>query len=109
VGDYNDTQYHHHGFLYDNGIFTPLDVLSAQSTQISNGTSSINNRGQIVGQYLPLTGHPYRTFLYDNGTFITLNFPGSTTTWGSAINNRGQIVGYYSGTSQPHAFLATPK
>jgi uncharacterized membrane protein len=46
-------------------------------------------------------------FLYDQGTFTTLDVPGSEYTYASGINDSGQIVGYYYDAIFPynHGFL----
>ena len=52
VGFYRDTG--EHGFLYDGGVFAPIDVPGVSST-FARG---INPRGQIVGSYGDSTGLP---------------------------------------------------
>jgi probable HAF family extracellular repeat protein len=86
-------QYAWHGFLYDAGAFTPLDVPFSGAT---NGTQAygINNRGQIVGGYSYANGE-VQGFLYARGVFESLNVPGATSTVAYGINDRGQIVGEY--------------
>src|SRR6516225_10933957 len=58
VGRYYDAAFRTHGFLYDHGSYTTLDMLP-------NG---INDSGQIVGGNL----------LYSGGSYTTLDVPGST-------------------------------
>src|SRR5262249_9684621 len=58
----------------------------------------INNKGQIVGSYFtfdPATNEtfPHQGFIYDNGNFFPLDFPGFDQTIPVDINNNGQIVG----------------
>lgn len=60
VGFYNDNSdpYHdavagiNHGFIYDNGVYTTVDVPVAVSTQLR----SINNAGQIAGFFTDSSG-----------------------------------------------------
>jgi probable HAF family extracellular repeat protein len=59
----------------------------------------INNGGQIVGYY------GAQGFLYQGGTFTTLNVPGAIETEPTAINDAGQIVGYYATTGSALGFL----
>ena len=47
VGSYYDAAYIHHGFLYDQGGYTTLDVPGSNYTH----ASGINDSGQIVGYY----------------------------------------------------------
>jgi probable HAF family extracellular repeat protein len=106
VYDANDVYGPLHGFLYDQGSYTTLDVPGASRT----GASGINASGQIVGWYGDAVG--VHGFLLDQGSYTTLDVPGSTTgDWGtraSGINASGQIVGYYGDVAGIHGFLATP-
>jgi PEP-CTERM motif len=47
-------------------------------------------------------------FVLDNGSYTTLDVPGSTWTWATGINASGQIVGMYRDAGGQHGFLATP-
>jgi probable HAF family extracellular repeat protein len=48
-------------------------------------------------------------FVLSDGTYTTINVPGSSRTIAYGINDLGQIVGLYSDASgQYHGFLATP-
>jgi hypothetical protein len=58
---------------------------------VSYGT---NAAGEIVGQFNLGTGN--QGFLYNAGTFTTIDVPGSTGTEAYAINNVGQIAGVYT-------------
>jgi probable HAF family extracellular repeat protein len=87
VGGYVDVQGEKtHGFLFDNGSFTTIDLPGTDG--LGTIVSGINNRGQIIGQ--SFGGAFWRTFLYCRGEFTTIDpFPGATR-W---INDKGQIVG----------------
>jgi probable HAF family extracellular repeat protein len=72
---------------------------------VANG---INASGRIVGGYYDAaaSGHG---FLYDQGSYATLDPPGSTFTQVTGISDASQIVGYYLDASGgQHDFLATP-
>lgn len=88
VGKYVDDR-GSHGFVYDRGRFTSLDVPGALHT----AAVGINAEGQIVGQYV--MGGFGHGFLYHRGVFTTMDvpFPEATSTSLSDINERGQIVG----------------
>jgi uncharacterized membrane protein len=80
--------------------FTTIDVPGATFT----GAGTINNRGQIVGSYIDVSG--FHGFLLDKGTFTTIDVPGATSTEAGGINARGQIVGFYSEASgAEHGYL----
>jgi probable HAF family extracellular repeat protein len=97
---------HDHGFLYDNGVFTSIDVPDAEGTI----PAGINDQGQIVGFYTDTLGS-HHGFLLDNGTFTTIDapFPGVILTDAYGINNQGQVVGrFITNGSGDHGFVATP-
>jgi probable HAF family extracellular repeat protein len=59
---------------------------------------SINDSGQVVGSYQPKgenTAAYNQGFVYSNGTYTTLTFPGAINTEPLSINAKGQVVGYY--------------
>ena len=85
--------------------YTTLDDPSASAT---GGTVAlgINDLGQIVGNYGDASGG--HGFLYNNGSYTTLNDPFATSTTAFGINDAGQIVGFYSNASGNHGFLYDP-
>ena len=96
-----------HGFLWKNGEYMTIDA--AFPGAMFTSLSGINNAGQIIGTYLhqrPGSSDPNDydseiAFLYDNGSFTALDFPGAkapflccgATTLPMDINNVGQIIG----------------
>jgi probable HAF family extracellular repeat protein len=95
VGTYDDSGGTEHGFLYDNGAFTTLDVPGAVS-RYGIGVAAINDRGEVVGSYFTSSGE--HGFIYDDGTYTTLNAPGApgdVFTFAEAINDRGEVAGGY--------------
>src|SRR6185295_14024815 len=101
-----------HGFLYDHGEFTFIQVPDALDT----APFGINDHGEIVGSYV---NHGQRGFLFDSKkdkgenaafSFIVVPFPtGVGLTRPNGINNYGRIVGEYldnfSTGNQQHGFL----
>src|SRR5262249_11051263 len=85
------------------GNYTTLDGPSVANTR----ASGINASGQIVGYYSDATGQ--HGFLYDQGSYITLDAPGSNGIPGTqayGINASGQIVGsYVDAAGNGHGFL----
>jgi uncharacterized membrane protein len=65
---------------------------------------SINNRGEIVGNYAD-SGGVFHGFTLLNGQYTSLNFPGAADTYASAINDSGEIVGAYLLSGTLHGFL----
>jgi uncharacterized membrane protein len=103
VGSFRDTTFNgfSHGFLYDGGVFTTIDVPSERNTQ----ASAINNGGEIVGSFNP-SGFA-GGYLYAGGSFTTTQLGRGA----QGINNNGtEIVGWSGGTIGPFdegAYLAT--
>jgi probable HAF family extracellular repeat protein len=86
-----------------NGQITIIDVPGA--TVLTHGFG-INDRGQIVGSFQPLSGRTESGFLDDHGRFTTIDVPGATGTTARGINDRGEIVGSYIGLdNRRHGFL----
>ena len=51
----------------------------------------ISNAG-VVGNYL--NGTKSLGFIYENGSYVSIDIPGSTQVVAEDINNSGQVVGY---------------
>jgi len=80
--------------------YTVLDVQGADAN--STSPNGINASRTVVGTY-SITQQCVHTFcavpygfIWNNGTFTRISFPGSNATVATAINNGGQIVGNYT-------------
>ena len=105
VGNYLDNSGVLRGFVRSRfGEFTPLDDPAGAGGTI---TSGINDRGVIVGQYFDtVSASASHGFVYDDGTFTTLDYPGAASTALGNVNNSGAIVGSYTDASGiNHGFL----
>ena len=80
--------------------FTPLAVPFPGATLTL--PSGINNLGTIVGSYYG--GGRFHGFVWQNGTYTTLDPPGSTFTEVYGINDQGDIVGE-DFAPQHHGFI----
>jgi hypothetical protein len=95
-----------HGFVWKDGVYTTIDAPFPEA--MFSSLWGINAAGQIIGTYLhhrPGSSdiNDYDSelaFLYDNGNFTPLDFPGAklpfccgATTFPMDINNLGQVVG----------------
>jgi uncharacterized membrane protein len=92
-------------FLRDvDGSYSTLDDVP-DSIGFGTQPDKINASGHIVGAYLGLDmyyGPRFYGFLRDvDGSYTTLDVPGSHDTFALGINGSGQIVGGYNG----HGFL----
>jgi len=68
--------------------------------------SSIDLQGRVVGYYIDGTGT--HGFLYSNGSYSKIDYPGAGWTVIFGINNSGQFVGAYGASDAPpgrHGFL----
>jgi probable HAF family extracellular repeat protein len=90
-----------HGFLSDDGAFTPIDVPGASGT-VAFG---INDRSQIVGSFVD-DRRAVHGFLLDDGVFTQIDFPDATFTTANGITKRGQIVGtFFDAGDVAHGYL----
>lgn len=94
IGVYNDADGNPHAFRLSDGQFSPLDLDGSVQTV----PLSINNRGEVVGEYVtdPTTnGYGFIDYPGDRVRLITA--PGSQPlgTYFISINNHQQILGQY--------------
>jgi probable HAF family extracellular repeat protein len=105
-----------HGYVRSKaGNFQLIDFpgLSAPCT----GPRWINERGDIVGLFAYVNtgddcfaGPPLHGFLLRQGKYVSIDFPGSTSSVVLAINDDGQIVGWYTDKDgNTHGFKGEPK
>jgi probable HAF family extracellular repeat protein len=99
VGQYRTNQTYYSGFIYTGHSYTTLSI-SGFATE-ANG---INDFGEVVGFYQDSSVGKSFGFLYDNGKYTTLAFPGATNTEANDINNLGEVIGYYDNNSGEHGF-----
>ncbi|HVT39097.1 MAG TPA: DUF3466 family protein [Gemmatimonadaceae bacterium] len=59
---------------------------------------AINDAGDVVGVYFDsaVVGNPQHAFLFHEGAYSEIVFPGSMTTGANGINNSGTVVGGYT-------------
>lgn len=83
-------------FELRNSIYKRINFPGTYGYGFANG---INNLGQVVGY----AGSD--SYLYGQGQFLNIDFPGATTTSAYGINDGGLIVGWYAvGTASTYAF-----
>ena len=97
IGAYFDEDFNVFGFVYANGIYTMLDFEPQR----------INDRGQIVGNTFDESTFLIHSFLYDQGTYTSIDFPGALEGGGfiTGLNDRGQVLGIYSDGRNDHGFI----
>jgi hypothetical protein len=80
-----------HGFFWDGGVFATIDDPTGT---LGTELTGINQQGDMVGWYIDANqGH--HGFVYHQGSFTPLDFPGATHSEANGINDLGQIVGRY--------------
>jgi uncharacterized membrane protein len=100
-----------HGFLLDNGHFTPLDVPGSPQGGFGTQVNGINGVKTIVGVFSSPDGNGHG-LVWRAGTFYTLDFPGALFSELHCINIDGVITGAYSTDPKGeliHGFVAYPK
>jgi len=90
-----------HGFLYDSGTITQLDVPGAAVTQ----PRAINDSGEIVGDWTDSVGVTHGFLWTAAEKFTVFDAPQATLTSITAINNSGVMVGYFSDGKADHGFV----
>jgi hypothetical protein len=102
VGAYGDRK----GYIRDpDGDTTVIEVPGAKSTVVF----SINNHGEMVGEYDDANNVRHGFFRDAHGTFRIVDVPGATQTELLGINNEEEIIGSYNDSrSEQHAFLMSP-
>ncbi len=103
VGNYGLTNGNVGSFAYQDGRFTNIPL--PKQSDPYEGVDAINNRGDILGY------DDQGPFLFKNGGYSFLNFPGASATFATGINDRDQIVGWYQSPATDYreqVFLATP-
>ena len=100
VGRYSNTAFgnpnlYYHGFIFQNGTYKTLD--NPQGTkQYGTELSDVNNAGVVVGNWVSEDSQGLDVphgFIYKNGVFEKITYPGALATSASGINNYGTVVG----------------
>jgi hypothetical protein len=101
AGDYIDSKGTQHGLILNGTKVTSFDGPTG-STLIS--AYGINNSNAVVGWYDNNSGVP-TGFMYANGKFATVAYPGAAATEANGINDNGWIVGsYFDSKGVEHGF-----
>jgi probable HAF family extracellular repeat protein len=94
------------GFLLDRGRYIPFE---APDPRVQIFPTGINNRGEIVGEYI-IASRKESIMLRDRrGRITSFDVPGARGTEATDINDRGQIVGTYSEDTPIVNDSATPR
>jgi hypothetical protein len=88
-------------YLYDGTTLTPI------SYSFPLFPMDLNISDQVVGFYF---GGDRRAhgFFYDDGSVLTIDYPGAAGTFLTGINDAGEMTGWYREEGTNHRFVATP-
>ena len=101
------------GFVYDDGVFTPIDFPDAVGNSYAFG---INNRGDVIGLWCEekddppcafspgADGDAIRGWLLDKDGFSNVDFPDAVDTFALRITDNGAIAGQYYDATTGFAF-----
>ena len=93
VGRYVDSGHVMHGFMLQNGTYTPIDYPGAANGPFQ-GTDVewVNASGTISGTYHASDG-TMKAFTWRKGVYSTIAAPGATETFGFGISDSGIVTG----------------
>jgi len=83
-----------HALLIKGGQYIPLAPNTVLGTNYSEAFK-INDRGDVVGQYLDDAGFTHGFLLSKKNVLTTLDFPGASDTAAFGINESGTVVGQW--------------
>jgi hypothetical protein len=98
-----DDQLGTHAFVADGGTVTLIDHPLGEF--LGTFGSGIDG-ASVIGNYLSLPTGASRGFLYENGAFTAINFPGATDTSANGIDGARIVGSYVDATGATHGFLA---
>jgi hypothetical protein len=85
------------GFTLASGLFNVLPP-----------SVTISNQGTITGYYSNAANDSIAFVLFEDGTMLSFNYPGSKQTVPTSINDHDVIVGYYSAGADIAGFIREP-
>ena len=111
VGFYTDNNATNHGYSYN--IRTQMFHSITVSGDSNVTAAAINDLNDVAGFATNSAGNTEAFLLRSNGTLITLDVPGATSTQAFGVNNGDQVVGDYvdgtGSTATMHGFTWTPR
>jgi uncharacterized membrane protein len=83
-----------HALMIKGGAYIPIAPTSILGTHYSEAFK-INDRGDVVGNYIGDDGFQHGFLLSKSGVITTLDFPGASDTYPYGINKSGTVVGQW--------------
>jgi hypothetical protein len=90
-----------HGFIYQEGKYTPVFVPGSDAGGFGTQVNGINDEKVVVGVYSDPQGRGH-ALLWAQGRAFTVDYPGQPFNEAHSINNRGDITGAY--INDPHGY-----
>jgi hypothetical protein len=88
AGQWYDSHYGAHGYVFSGGTVTTFDAPGSAGTYVDG----MNNKGEIVGTFLDAS-YNYHGFIRSaKGKFTTIDVPGSSFAGVDAINDNGVVA-----------------
>ncbi len=107
VGAEKDTAGHHHAMVLANGKLRLLDPNGTLGKSVQSYALSINNRGDIAGYLIDVTGanHGY-VYHQEEEKVELIDYPGGFNTQAYGVNDLRSVIGVYNDSSgNGHAFV----
>ena len=92
-----------HAFVKTGDNYLQLDYPGAWGTE----GWGINDAGVVSGNYYDTFGGGIHGFIYANGAYTAVNFPGASLTRLTRLNNLNQAVGWHSQGDKTFGFVLT--
>ena len=96
MGTYRDANNKRHGFTWRKGAFVNLFInVPGDDPVLGTVALGINDRGQIVGDYVDAKHGNRHGFLLRHGVYTAFDVPSAVITVAEGINDIGTIAGAY--------------
>lgn len=105
-GFYSDGSFKRHGYLYNNGVYTPFEPPAGYGDQ--SYLYGINDAGDLAGYLYDTQAGRATPFLTRDGVFIPIDLGLNTpTSFSQGISSDGRVVGEYrlSDTTPTYGFI----
>jgi len=95
-----------HAIFHDGTGLRLLDPAGVVGQSSMSQAFSINNRGEIAGEYQDAAGAVHGFVAHADGTITQIDFPGGVGSQAFGINDEGTVIGVYNDAAQQaHAFV----
>jgi probable HAF family extracellular repeat protein len=85
-----------------------LQTIENPNDPTGTGLSGMNNKSQAVGTWFDSSTEEAHGFLWSDGKFENINYPGALSTYPTGVNENGVIVGCWFNNSGEKGFYYVP-